>query len=382
MVAVLSIGKLRQLLRARRYTFSRTDVAPLTLLWSAAGRQTGERVRLAIQNDFVRQPGGQEQSFSNRWKELAEHRGVEVQTVDVFRQGALELIRQCDAFMWRYGFGETERGFAKRLIPAIEHGLHIPVFPNWKTSWHFEDKITQGYLLEAAGIPVPRTWTFWERDDALEFCRDARYPFVAKLTAGIRSNNVVLVHDPAQAERLINHMFGAGVRTFHAPPVSIKKRIGRTKLIRALRGRKIGHHPPQSGYFYAQEFLSGNAFDTRVTVIGNRAFAFRRFNREGDFRASGSGNISWEPSEVDLDTVHLAFEVAEKLQTQSIAIDGMRRGDTRLVGEISYTYAAWAIERCPGHWATDSLGKLRWVEGHLRAEDAIFEDFVRRLRLT
>jgi glutathione synthase/RimK-type ligase-like ATP-grasp enzyme len=283
--------------------------------------------------------------------------------------------------MWRYGFGDNERRFAKRLLPAIEHGLSIPVFPNWETSWHFEDKITQGYLLEAAGIRSPTTWTFWERDDALEFCRAASYPFVAKLTAGIRSNNVVLVHDRAQAERLISRMFGAGVETFHLPQVGIRQRIGRTKLIRRLRGRSTGASRTQSGYFYAQEYLPGNAFDTRVTVIGNRAFAFRRFNREGDFRASGSGRISWEPSEIDLATLQLAFEVADKLQTQSVAIDGMRRGDTRLVGEISYTYAAWAIERCPGHWARDSLGRLRWVEGPLRAEDAIFEDFVRGLGL-
>ena len=32
-------------------------------------------------------------------------------------------------------------------------------------------------------------------------------------------------------------------------------------------------------YIYFQEFIPGNEFDTRVTVIGDRAFAFRRMNR-------------------------------------------------------------------------------------------------------
>jgi glutathione synthase/RimK-type ligase-like ATP-grasp enzyme len=278
--------------------------------------------------------------------------------------------------MWRFGYDEVDLGLAKRLLPAVEHGIGIPVFPAWETSWHFEDKITQGYLLEAAGIPAPETWTFWKEHDALEFCRSAEYPFVAKLSAGIRSNNVMLVHDRAQAERLVHQMFGAGVHTFHPPKLSLRARIGRTRAVRALRGRPVEHPRRHAGYFYAQEFLPGNAFDTRVTVIGNRAFAFRRFNREGDFRASGSGKISWEPSEIDLPTVQLAFEVAKKLETQSVAIDGMMRGSTRLVGEISYTYAAWAIEKCPGHWTEDASGDLRWVEGQVRAEDAIFDDFV------
>ena len=36
---------------------------------------------------------------------------------------------------------------------------------------------------------------------------------------------------------------------------------------------------------YFQEFLPGNAFDTRITAIGNRAFGFLRENRPRDFRA-------------------------------------------------------------------------------------------------
>ena len=101
--------------------------------------------------------------------------------------------------------------------------------------------------------------------------------------------------------------------------------------------------PLNHGYLYLQEFLADNAYDTRVTVIGNRAFAFRRFNRDGDFRASGSGKISWEPAAIDPAIVRLAFRIAAALGTQSIAIDGLYRGDEVVAGEISYTFAAWAI---------------------------------------
>ena len=41
-------------------------------------------------------------------------------------------------------------------MAALEHGMGIPVFPTWKTIWHFDDKIGQYYLLRAAGIPTCR----------------------------------------------------------------------------------------------------------------------------------------------------------------------------------------------------------------------------------
>ena len=51
-------------------------------------------------------------------------------------------------------------------------------------------------------------------------------------------------------------------------------------------------------------------------------------------------------------------------------------------GEISYTYASWAVRDCPGHWVLrgePGSGALTWAEGKMRPEDAIFEDFIRAL---
>jgi len=94
----------------------------------------------------------------------------------------------------------------------------------------------------------------------------------------------------------------------------------------------------------------------------------------------GSGNISWEPQEIDLPTVELAFRAAQALGTQSVAVDGMRRGEERVIAEVSYTYAAWAIHACPGHWRREPSGALNWVEGAMRAEDANFDDVLAALK--
>ncbi len=339
-------------------------------------------MKIAIQPDFMRQKNGEEQSFSARWTELAAQRGIEVASVDIDAPDFFDCLRSCNAFMWRFGFDPLSLQRAKRLLPAIEHGMGLPVFPSWKSCWHFEDKIAQRDLLAAAALPTPKTWVFWDASDAASFAETADYPLVAKLSSGIQSNNVCLLNDSTEARALIERMFGAGLDTMKQPTGAVR-RLLRHRLpgLKLLLGRPLPLGV-QHGYLYLQEFLPNNAFDTRITVIGDRAFGYRRHNRPGDFRASGSGRFDWRTDEIDLQTVRLAFRVARQLKTQSVAIDGLRRGDQRLIGEISYTYVSWAVRECPGHWtlrgdAAD--GELSWHEGKLRPEDAIFDDFVASL---
>ena len=334
--------------------------------------------QIAIQEDFVRQKNGETQSFSARWRELAKECGIAVRTVDVFAPDIAEQLHGCDGFMWRFGYEPRPLDMARRILPAVEHGARIATFPSVATAWHFEDKIAQTYLLSAAGIPTPRTWVFWRLEDALSFCRDAAYPLVLKLSAGIQSNNVRLLHDRDEATFWARQMFGPGLRKLQNSNPLRTRLSGQIEGLRLLLG-KARPRNVQHGYFYVQEFLPENEFDTRITVIGDRAYGFRRFNRPDDFRASGSGRIDWNPQAIDEATIRLAFRIARHLGTQSVAIDGLRRGDERVVGEISYTYASWAIRDCPGHWVLHGdpeRGSLEWRPGRLRAEDAIFEDFV------
>src|SRR5207248_1047782 len=90
----------------------------------------------------------------------------------------------------------------------------------------------------------------------------------------------------------------------------------------------------------------------------------------------------WDPAQIDPAAVRLAFQIARKLGTQSIAVDVLRRnGGELVINEISYYYEGWAIEKCPGHWrmAVDEENALQWVDGQVRPEDAILDDFITSL---
>ncbi len=342
--------------------------------------------RIAIQPDNQLLTSGRTQSFSDRWIEQLQHAGHQVRVVDAYQPDFFDQLDGCDGFMWWFAHLPSPGNFGKRLLPAIEHGLGMPVFPSWKTIWHFDDKLAQSYLLQAANIPMPQTWVFWRRAEALDFCEQAQYPLVIKLTSGIISENVRLLHNVAEAQYWIKRLFGSGIVTLERPNLRHPRSIA-TRLREALRLVLTGQPPKlglrtdlQKGYLLVQEFLPNNDWDVRVTVIGNRAFAFRRFNRPDDFRASGSGLRDSDPAKISLNLVRLAFRVAQCLGTQSIAVDGLRRDGQNVITEISYYYEGWALhEECPGHWELDGdpdTGQLHFVEGRVRPEDAILEDFL------
>ena len=278
--------------------------------------------------------------------------------------------------MWRFGYLEPELNMAKRVMQAVHHGMSIPTFPNVRSAWHFEDKIAQTYLLKSINYPIPDTNILWSQADAINYCDNTTYPFVLKLSSGIQSSNVRLVKTRQEAGDLVEQMFRSGLTTLQPSPHWLNRQLGKALLpVKLLSGESLPMGL-QTGYFLVQEFLPDNKFDTRITVIGNRAFGFRRMNRPNDFRASGSGNIDWNPDAIDLRAVKLAFEVADAIQSDSLAVDVLQKNGSPVIAEVSYTYASWAVADCPGHWKRTDSGELTWIDGNLRPEDAIFEDFI------
>jgi hypothetical protein len=280
--------------------------------------------------------------------------------------------------MWRYGHLPWMRQVARRLLPVLENELRLTVYPDQATCWHYDDKIAQSYLFEAAAIPTPETWVWFEKQSALAWAKRASYPIVLKLWAGAGSTNVRLIRNGIEAMSWIDRLFDRGVTSLELPTIS-----ARDRLSKAARMAVRGDYPSlpwetHRGYALFQEFLPDNAYDTRITVIGNRAFGYRRYNRQGDFRASGSGRCDHDPKGIAPDFIELAFATAKGLRMQSCAVDCLWRSSEPVVTEVSYTYRSDFVHDCPGHWDSD----LAWHEGQMWPEEAQVRDFLVRLEET
>jgi hypothetical protein len=63
----------------------------------------------------------------------------------------------------------------------------------------------------------------------------------------------------------------------------------------------------------------------RVTVIGERIFDFVRYNRENDFRASGSGQLVYNHDLIPENALRIAKQISEENHFQSMAYDFLLR---------------------------------------------------------
>jgi len=310
--------------------------------------------------------------FLQKYEKILDYNNIEHIRLDASELDFWEKVRQLDLFIFRWKHIDDHHQLAKTIIPIIEKNMHIKCFPNMDTCWHYDDKIRQYYLLKHYGFPIIDSWVFWDKDKALQWIKTADLPIVFKLKGGAGSSNVILVKSKKQAIYLINRMFGKGIISGAVPDKSsikyksvkkyIRYRGSKIKILRQLRGMELDPHWQRNkNYVLFQKYLPNNEYDTRVTVIGNSALAFRRFNRDNDFRSSGSGKINYELKKIDIQFIKLAFEISNKMRFQSMAYDFLYDENKKpLFCEISYTYQDLAVYNCPGYWDSN----LNWHEGH------------------
>ena len=272
-------------------------------------------------------------SFSTRWIAYCEEKQIPYKLVNCYATDIVQQLQDCNALLWHHQQGSPKDiVFAKQLLFALEHA-GIKVFPNFKTGWHFDDKLGQKYLLEAAGVEAIPSYIFFSKQDALEWVHATNFPKVFKLRGGAGSSNVELVKDSAAAIQLINKAFGKGFSKYQ-PMANLKERIrkyrtGKTTARDVLKGVARLIVPPafskiggkEIGYAYFQDFIDNNDHDIRVIIVDGKAFAIKRLVRENDFRASGSGTILYDKNLFDETTIRAAFVAAKKLQTQVVAFD-------------------------------------------------------------
>ncbi|MDD2637214.1 MAG: hypothetical protein PHW82_17125 [Bacteroidales bacterium] len=282
-------------------------------------------------------------------------------------------MQNASQYIYYLGMGSPELLRHHNLISVLDKVLKIPCFPNWETSWHYDDKIAETFLLQSKGYPLAQSWVFWDKSEAHKWAAQACYPLVFKLKNGASSINVVKVSDYKHASKLINLMFGKGIVNNRVPgsdQYSIFKKDLKT-YIKAQSQYCLAKYGfiyrtrynlnREQGYVLFQEFIPNNNYDTRVTIIGDAAFAFIRKNRPNDFRSSGSGNIDYALKKINLETLKIARQISQLMKFQAMTYDFLLKEDgSPVITEVGCQFNDLAIYRCPGYWDSE----MNWHEGH------------------
>lgn len=327
-------------------------------------------------------------SFSENWIKYCDANNIAYKLVDCYASDIVSQLDGCSALMWHHNHAnQKDILFAKELMFALEHA-GVTVFPDFKTAWHFDDKVGQKYLNEALGLPTINSHVFYTKQEALNWASGTTYPKVFKLRGGAGSATVMLVRSRAQADALIKKAFGSGFSQYMGWS-NLKERLrkfknGKGSLKDVAKGAaRLFYSPEYSkikgrerGYAYFQDFIPNNDHDIRVVIIDGKAFAIKRMVRENDFRASGSGNILYDKKYFSNELIAEAFRINDKLESQCLAIDFVFMDGKPYIVEISYGFTKEGYYDCEGYWDKS----IQWHPGRFDAQGWMVDAVLKQAR--
>ena len=307
--------------------------------------------------------------WTNSWIEYCQNNNISYEVVDCYQPDIIEKLKHFDCILWHIGNYVLQDMLVGRSILNAAENMGLKIFPNSKTAWHFDAKVAETYLLQSADCPIPKSWMFYLLEDCLVWLETkAKYPLISKLRCGSGSNNVKLLRNKREARKYAKDMFNKGYKTY--PSILFKSKsqllsskswatiISRIKripeFIRTLSRAKM--FPRERGYAFFQEFIPNDGFDLKIVVIGDKLSFIGRRIREGDFRASGGGDLFFDKSMVTKNIITSAFSASDKFGFQCMGYDYVvdKVTGNGIIIEISYGFSHTALLRAGGYF--DRLG--------------------------
>lgn len=193
---------------------------------------------------------------------------VSYRVLDISGPDWYEVIDKsgCDAFLlWpSVELGIWKQMFDERLWTLVSAGGRR-IFPDYESLWMWESKRRIHYWLEANKIPHPKTWLFYDRQDAMDFIDQCDPPIVFKSDLGSGACGVIIFRDRHMLRKHTNICFNKGFTTYRRSP----------------RDREWGS-------ILLQEYLP-DAREWRLTRIADSFFGHEKL-KVGDFH---SGSKKW-----------------------------------------------------------------------------------------
>lgn len=162
--------------------------------------------------------------------------------------------------------------------------------PNFSIFRCHENKFFQELLKKNLGIDKPKAHLIGTLEDLNNSLPDLVFPLILKSATGFGSATVFKIDTSNELVSKATSML-----TNIIPPAAnpIRRFKQKTEYENKIAPYK-GNYPLKSGRLVLQEFMPNLQHDWKILVFGNNCFCLKRFVRENDFRASGSGNFDFK----------------------------------------------------------------------------------------
>jgi glutathione synthase/RimK-type ligase-like ATP-grasp enzyme len=327
----------------------------------------------------------EKRNFCHGWIEACEHYGIEYLLINCFDSDIVNMVNDVDYVMWHwYQSDPTANQIATPILLSFEM-KGVKTFPDSKMALFFDNKVSQKYLFDAIKVNRINTYVFYDVLQAKGWAQNAQLPVVHKLKGGAGSVNVSLIKSRRKLNHLIRKAFGRGLNSINYYNV-INDRLKKFKKLPTfinlyslsgsiwyLLKSKISSRNKEKGYIYFQDYHH-NSFDIRIVVVGQKAIGIKRLNRKDSFKASGSGNIIFDHSQIPLDCIAHSFEAVRKIDTKIAAFDFLKLDGRWCIVEMSYGFVSKAYEKCEGYWDND----LNWFDEQIIPERLMIDSLMNK----
>ncbi|RJY08739.1 ATP-grasp domain-containing protein [Aurantiacibacter aquimixticola] len=281
-------------------------------------------------------------SYVEMYEKILSENAIPFQTVRFGQEDFWEQALSATHFIARFKGYEPDLSIGHSILPPLE-AAGVKCLPEYDGFRFCGDKLRIAAFYAANDIDAPRTDAVFSMEDVERWKAERGFfPVVGKLRHGASSINVEMIHDAAQLDRIAERLFTARMVDGRMDP-------GVTQILEDALLRRPA--VPNTGLLL-QEFAPGNDGDHRVTTIGDRAFYFKRSNRPGDFRASGSGIFDYDPDKADKELIAKSFEISKRFGFSMMAYDYLTQPRPMLV-EMNYAAVGAAIAGAPGYFTPE-----------------------------
>lgn len=332
--------------------------------------------------------GGENQAS----KELlfsCDKQGVKSKVIDLENVGSLsEVVNSgCGPIIFRPTLHETNFNLCIRKLGVLNE-LGFPILPSWRAILSYDDKVLQYQQLIDSGLPHCDTRVVSSADLIDSVADLFGYPLVVKLRSGAASSNVRLMRCSKDLHRYAKKMFSVGASPVPSLTTDFQTNIRKSSegilaflkkapLVIARRIKMKLLSPRERGYVLIQRFYPENTGDIRVTIIKDRAFVLLRKNRPNDFRASGSGLITYPDCGGFKAEIELAFRLTDYLQAKYLAVDMIKDNNgSPIIVEYCPGFARGLVEKAPGFMCRDG----EYVSGSFKPSDLIIQDVIDQMK--
>ncbi len=325
------------------------------------------------------------------WAKYCEENGVQYEFVDCYHPDVIRKLKAFDCLLWHFsGYVLPDMLEAQSILYSAKR-MGLNVFPCFESSWHFDDKIAETYYLQTADAPIPDSWMFYKKEDAINWLENiAVYPIVGKLRNGSGSSNVKLLKSSREAKYYVRRMFSKGYKATPSIMLKSKSMMNSSRNWKTVKTRlkklpqflhtfsRAKMFPREKGYVFFQKFIPNNGYDLKIVVIGDKLSFIARKTRKDDFRASGGGDLFFDRNLVSQSIIDSAFLVSDKLGFDCMGYDYVvdKTSGKGIIVEISYGFSHTALLEAGGYWDRNGT----WHDIPLNAPEEVLYNLLRQCK--